>query len=218
MVVCSKGCKFWPNRWFFVLFQEIRNFFLKSSSKCKDMAACSKSCQALTKSMIFRALSRNEAFFVTFSWKVRRNAKIWYFVWKVAKFWPNRLFFKETTMFWCFDEFFSKKWLNSWKSAKDQRFRQNFATFRGNYHVLAFWWIFQQKVAQRSSSRVKTRKTIDLAKTSNFWSKVLFLAFLWTFQQKVAKSASFGEKAREIIDLAKIIQLFEQTTMFLDFD
>ena len=26
MVVCSKKCQFWPNRWFFVFFHEMRNF------------------------------------------------------------------------------------------------------------------------------------------------------------------------------------------------
>ena len=26
MVVCSKSCKFWPNRWFFVFFHEMKHF------------------------------------------------------------------------------------------------------------------------------------------------------------------------------------------------
>ena len=120
IVVCSKSCQFWPNRWFFVLFHEMRNFlqlfsekfiemqrhgslfeklqsfghiddfsclftkwstfcnfFLKTSSTCKDMLVCWKSCKVLTKSMIFRAFSRNQALFATFSWKLHRNAKTW---------------------------------------------------------------------------------------------------------------------------------------------
>ena len=120
MVVCSKRCKFWPNRWFFVLFHEMSHFlqlfpekfiemqrhgslfeklqsfgqiddfscfftkwttfpnlFLKSSSKCRNMVVCPKSCIVLAKSMISRAFSRNEALFATSCWKVHENAKTW---------------------------------------------------------------------------------------------------------------------------------------------
>ena len=159
MVVCSKSCKFWPNRWVLVLFHETRhflqpfpekfigthkhgtlfekvasfgpiddfefsqktrhflqlfaekftkaskhgslleklrvfakiddfscfftkwgtfwNFFLKSSSKCKDMVVCSKSCKVLVKSMIFRAFPWIELLFATFCLNVHRNTKTW---------------------------------------------------------------------------------------------------------------------------------------------
>ena len=116
----GKDSKFWPNRWFLVLFHEIRQFLqlfpekfiemqrhgslfeklqsfdqiddfsrfftkwgtfcnllLKSLWKCKDKVVCSKSSKDLAKSMIFRAFSRNEAPFATFSRKVDRNAKTW---------------------------------------------------------------------------------------------------------------------------------------------
>ena len=46
-----------------------------------------------------------------------------------------------------------KKLLNSWKSTKNHRFGQNYATFRTNYHVLAFRWTFQEKVAKSASFR-----------------------------------------------------------------
>ena len=78
---------------FFTKWGTFCNFYLKSSSKCKHMVVCSISCKVLAKSMIFRAFSRNEAFFATFSWKVHRNAKTWRFVRKLAQFWPNRWFF-----------------------------------------------------------------------------------------------------------------------------
>ena len=80
MVVCSKSCKFLPNRWFFVAFCEMRHllqFFLKSWSKCKDMVVCSKSCKVLAKSTIFCAFSRIEALSATFCWKVNRKTKTW---------------------------------------------------------------------------------------------------------------------------------------------
>ena len=62
---------------FFTRRRTLCNFFLKVHQKEKDIVACSKSCKALTKSMIFRAVSRNEALFATFSRKVDRNAKTW---------------------------------------------------------------------------------------------------------------------------------------------
>ena len=70
MVVFSKSVKFLENAWVFVLFREMNHFFdlfLKSSSKCKDVVVCSKSCKVLARSTISGAFSRNEALFVTFS-------------------------------------------------------------------------------------------------------------------------------------------------------
>ena len=37
MVVCSKRCKFWPNRWFFVLFHEMRPFLQLFPEKFIEM-------------------------------------------------------------------------------------------------------------------------------------------------------------------------------------
>ena len=265
MVVCSKGCKFWPNRWVFVLFHEMRhflqlfsekfiemqrhgslfqklqsfdqiddfscfftkwgtfcNFFLKSSSKCKDMVLCSKSCKVLAKLMVFPTNYHVLVFRWTFQEKVAKGGSI-----------------RE-------------------KAQKIIDFGKTMQLFRTNYHVLVFRWTFQQKVAKSGSIREKARKIIDLAKTlqlfeqttmslhfdqlfrkklqkvphfvknhekPSIWPKLAtfranyhVLAFSWTFQKEVAKSASFREKAREIIDFANTMQLFEQTTMFLHFD
>ena len=96
-----------------------------------------------------------------------------------------------------------KKCLISWRSTKNHRSGQNFATFRTNYHVFAFRLTFQEKVTRSASFGEKTRKTIDSPKLAIFRGNYDVLAFSWTFQKEVAKSASFGEKAREIIDLAK---------------
>ena len=92
------------------------------------------------------------------------------------------------------------------------------ATFRANYHVLAFSWTFQQEVAKSSSFRGKAREIIDLAKTIQlFRTNYHVFAFRSTFREKVAKSASFRETARKIIDLAKALQLLEQATMSFSF-
>ena len=80
-----------------------------------------------------------------------------------------------------------KKCLISWKSTKSHRFGQNFATFRTNYHVFAFRWTFQEKVAKSASFREKARKTIDLAKTFNFSSKLSCLGIFMNFSARSCK-------------------------------
>ena len=65
-----------------------------------------------------------------------------------------------------------KKCLISWKSTRNHRFRQHYATFRTNYHVFAFRWTFKEKVGKRCSFGEKARKIMDLVKTCNFWNKL----------------------------------------------
>ena len=105
-----------------------------------------------------------------------------------------------------------KNLLVPWKSTKNHQFGQNFATFRANYHVLAFRWSFQQKVPKSASFREKTRKL------ATFPTNYHVLTLWWTFQRKVAESASFSEKTLKIIDCAKTCNFFEQSTMFMRFD
>ena len=80
-----------------------------------------------------------------------------------------------------------KKCLISWKSTKNHRSGQNFATFRTNYHVFAFRLTFQEKVAKSASFGEKTRKTIDLAKTCNFSSKLPCLGIFVYFSERSCK-------------------------------
>ena len=98
-------------------------------------------------------------------------------------------------MFWCFGELFSKslqKWLNSWKSTKNHRFGQNFATFQTNYHVFAFRWTFQEKVAKSALFREKAREIIDFTKTCNFSRKLPCLDQL--YGKKLQKMPHFVKK------------------------
>ena len=126
--------------------------------------------------------------------------------------WPKLWNFSNKLPCLCISMKFSgkscKRCLISWKSTKNHRFGQNFATFRTNYHVFPFRSSFQEKVAKSASFREKARKSSIWPKLSTFRANYHVLAFSWTFQQKVAKSASFRGKAREIIDLAKTMQLF----------
>ena len=80
-----------------------------------------------------------------------------------------------------------KKCLISWKSTINHRFGQNIATFRTNHHVIAFRSTFQEKVAKSASFREKTRKTIDLAKTFNFSSKLPCLGIFMNFSARSCK-------------------------------
>ena len=97
MVVSSKSCKFWPNRWFFVLFHEMSPFlqlFPEKMTKTPKHASFVDELRVLGKSMIFRASERNEPLFATFcmkSWPKRLNMVV--FKSKSCKLWQNRWFF-----------------------------------------------------------------------------------------------------------------------------
>ena len=165
--------------------------------------------------------------------------------------------FEQTTMFWHFDEVFSKKLQkvpHFVKKHEKSSILRKLATFPANYHVLTLWWTFQRKVAESASFSEKTLKIIDWAKTCNFfeqstmfmrfdelfskrlqkvprfvkkhehssiWPKLAtfrtnyhVLAFRWTFQEKNAKSGPFREKARTLIDLAKTCNFSKKLPCF----
>ena len=165
--------------------------------------------------------------------------------------------FEQTTMFWHFDEVFSKKLQkvpHFVKKHEKSSIWRKLATFPTSYHVLTLWWTFQRKVAESASFSEKTLKIIDWAKTCNFfeqsnmfmhfdelfskrkqkvprfvkkhekssiWPKLAtfrtnyhVLAFRWTFQEKNAKSGPFREKARTLIDLAKTCNFSKKLPCF----
>ena len=111
-----------------------------------------------------------------------------------------------------------KKWLNSWKSTKNHRFPQNFATFRANYHVFAFRWTFKEKVAKSASFLQKARKTIDLVKTCNFSSKLPCFGISMNFSGKKCKKWPVSWKSTNTHRFGQNLQLLEETTMFWHFD
>ena len=80
-----------------------------------------------------------------------------------------------------------KQCLISWKSTRNHRFQQNLQLFRKNYHVFAFRWTFQKKVAEIASFLEKARKIIDLAKTNNFSNKLPCFGVLVSFSAKSCK-------------------------------
>ena len=122
--------------------------------------------QVLAKWTIFRSFSRNELPFATFCWKVDQNAETW-----LMKF-SGKI---------------CKQCLISWKSTRTHRFQQNLQRFRKNYHVFAFRWTFQKKVAEIASFLEKARKIIDLAKTNNFSNKLPCFGVLVSFSAKSCK-------------------------------
>ena len=136
-----------------------------------------------------------------------------------SSIWPNLCNFSKKLPCFCISMNFQgkscQKCFVSWKSTKNHRFGQNFATFRANYHVLAFRWSFQQKVPHFVK---KHGKSSIWRKLATFPTNYHVLTLWWTFQRKVAESASFPEKNLKIIDWAKTCNFFEQSTMFMPFD
>ena len=88
-----------------------------------------------------------------------------------------------------------KKLLVPWKSTKNHQLGQIFATFRTNFDVFAFRWIFKQKVAKSASFREKARKIIDFAKTLQFFEQTtMFWHFDEVFSKKLQKVPHFVKK------------------------
>ena len=76
------------------------------------------------------------------SWKSTKN----------RRFGQNLQLFEQTTMFWHFDELFRKKMQKVARFVKKHEHSSiwpKLATSRRNYHVLAFRWLLQEKVAKR---------------------------------------------------------------------
>ena len=94
-----------------------------------------------------------------------------------------------------FSEKSCKKCLVSSKSTNNHRFGQSSATFRANYHVLAFRWSFQEKYANSASFREKAREIIDFNKTWNFFVRTsMSLHFDEVFRKKLQKLPHFLKK------------------------
>ena len=154
----------------------------------------------------------------------KRLQKVAQFVKKNEKssIWPKLCNFSNKLLCLCISINFSgkscQKCLISWKSTKNHRFGQNFATFRANYHVLAFRWSCQQKVTKVPHFVKKHEKSSIWRKLATFPTNYHVLTLWWTFQRKVAESASFSEKTLKIIDWAKTCNFFEQSNMFMRFD
>ena len=187
--------------------------------------------------MSFRAFSGKEAVFCNFFLKSsskRQNMVVWVRV-KAAKFWPNRWFFEQTTMFWCFDEFFSQRLQKVAQFVRKHEkswIWQKLCNFSNKQRRLCISINFSGETCKKCLISWESTKNYrfgqNYATFSNKlpWVRVRVnpnpdyhnLTFRWTFQDEVAESASFCEKERKIIDLAKSLELFEQTTMSLHFD
>ena len=194
MVVCSKGWEFWPNRWVFVLFHDMRHFLQLFSEKFIEMqrhGSLFQKLQSFDQILIFRAFSRNEALFATFSWKVHRNAKIWYFVRKVAKFWPNRWFFQQTTMFWCFDELFSKRLQKVAQFVKKQKKSSISPKLCNFFEQTTMFWCFDEPFSKRLQKVAqyvrKHEKSSIWPKLCNFSNKLPCLCISINFSGKSCK-------------------------------
>ena len=128
--------------------------------------------------------------FVKFSGK---SCKKWLISRKCTKnhrFCQNLQVFEKTTVFRRFGELFSKKLqkvAHFVKKHEKSSICLKLAILRRNYHVSAFRSFFQEKVAEKGSFREKARKTIDLAKTFNFSSKLPCLGIFMIFSVRACK-------------------------------
>ena len=149
----------------------------------------------------------------------KKLQKVPHFVKKQEKssIWPNLCNFSKKLPCLCISMNFSekscKKCRMSWESTRNHPFGQIFATFWRNYHVFAFRWTFQQKVAKSASFREKARNAIDFPKTFNFSSKLPCPGIFMNFSARRWKKCLISWKTTTNHRFGENLQLFEQTTM-----
>ena len=191
----AKTCMFWSKLPCFGIFM---NFSARSCKKCLISWKSTRNHRFGQNYATFRTNYHVSAFRWTFKEKVGKSGSFREKARKIMDLVKTCKFLKTLP---CFDASMNfsakgcKKWLNSWKTTKNHRFGQNFATFRTNYHVFAFRWTFQEKVAKSGSFREKARKTIDLAKTCIFWSKLPCFGIFMNFSARSCKKCLISWKS-----------------------
>ena len=153
--------------------------FRETARKIIDLA------KALT---LLEEATMSFSFWWTFKKKVAESASSREKARKIIDF-VNLQLAEKTTMFWRFDEHCSKKLqkaARAWKGTKNDQFGKIFATFRINFDVFVFRWIFKDKVAKSASFREKAQKLIDLAKTLQLFEQTtISLHFDQLFRKKL---------------------------------
>ena len=101
-------------------------------------------------------------------------------------------------IFMNFSERSCKKCLISWKSTRNHRFGQNYATFSNKLPCFGVSMNFSAKCCKKLTKSWKRTKNHPFGENfATFRTNYHVFAFRWIFQVKVAKSASFREKARK---------------------
>ena len=186
------------------IWPKLCNFLNKLPCLCISVNFSGKSCK---KCLISSKNTKNHPFgqiFATFLTNYHVFAFRWTFKEKVAKSASFREKSRKTIdlaktcnfssklpclgIFMNFSTRRCKKCLNSWKSTRNDRFGQNYATFRTNYHVFAFRWTFKEKVGKSSSFRKKARKLMHFLKTWHFSKKLPCFYVSMNFSSKTCKN------------------------------
>ena len=213
----AKTCIFWSKLPCFGIFM---NFSARSCKKCLISWKSTRNHRFGQNYATFRTNYHVFAFRWTFKEKVGKSGSFREKARKIMDLVKTCNFLKTLP---CFDVSMNfsakgcKKWLNSWKTTKNHRFGQNFATFRTNYHVFAFRWTFQEKVTKRSHFVKKHEKSSIWPKLCNFSNKLPCLCISMNFSGKSCKKCLISWKSTENHRLGQNLHVLEQTTMFWHF-
>ena len=195
----------------------LTNFLAKSCKECLISRKNGKNhrfrktCNFFEETTVFR---RCDEFFTQRSQKVPHFAKkgekssIWQ---KLATFSRKPPCFGVLTNFSAKS---GKKFLISWKKERNRRFGQKLQVYRRNHRVSAFWRTFQTEVARSASFCEKTRKIVDLAKTSDFSKQPQCFGVLTTFSANIRKKLQISRKNTKNCRFGQNWTLFEETTVF----
>ena len=153
----------------------------------------------LAKTMqLFRTNYHVLVFRWTFQPKVAKSGSISEKERKIIDFAKTLQLFEQTTMSLHFDELFRKKLQkvpHYVKKHEKPSIWRKLASFRANYHVLAFSWTFQEGGAKSASFREKWREIVDLANTMQLLEQTtMFLHFDQLLRKRLEKVVHFVKK------------------------
>ena len=197
------------------------NFWAKGCKKLLNSWKSTKNHRFGQNFLTFRTNYHVFAFRWTFPEKVAKSASFREKARKIVDLAKTRNFSNKLPCFDALVNFSAKscrKCLVFWENSKNHRLGQNLQLFRTKYHVYAFRWTFQTKVAKSASFREKARTLIDLAKTYNFSNKLPCFGISMNFSGKKCKKWPVSWKSTNTHRFGQNLQLFEQTTMFWHFD
>ena len=112
-----------------------------------------------------------------------------------------------------------KKCLISWKSTKNHPFGQIFATFRANYHVLAFYELFSKKLQKLPHSVQKGEKSSISPKLCNFLEETtMSLHFDQLFEKMLQKVPHFVKQHEKSLISPKLCNFWNKPQCLFPFD
>ena len=195
MVVCSKTlhsfCQIDEFSCFFTKWGSFCNFLLKSASKRQNMVVSSKSCKFWPNPWVFVLFYEMNHFLQKVPHFVKKHEK--------SSIWPNLCNFSNKLPCLCISMDFSgkscRKCLISWKSTRNHRFGQDYATFSNKLPCFGVSMNLLAKGSKKLLNSWKTTKNHRFGQNLQLSSKQPCLCIFMNFSERSCKKCLISWKS-----------------------